>query len=60
MIKAEVVFDGDSMTINGFSICKDNDRYEVWLYGYGITNHRHLFTSVSLEQAVTYCLENKE
>lgn len=48
MIKAVVVFDGDLMTINGFSICKDNDRYEVWLYGYGIENHRHLFTCVSL------------
>ena len=55
MIKAEVVFDGDSIDINGFTIsiqnCVEGVEYWVWK-GDSCTE---LYT---IEEAIKYCLEN--
>ena len=49
MIKAEVVFDGDTITIGKFMII--NDYGSRWL-----VVDEDVFDT--LEQAITYCLEN--
>ena len=51
MIKAEVVFDGDVIRVNKYSIyrCKSGN-------GYGVYNKTVGFDSI--EQAIKYCLEN--
>lgn len=50
MIKAEVVFDGDSMTINGYALYNSDKGY--WFIA-GVVHKFHV-----LEQAIKYCLEN--
>lgn len=53
MIKAEVVFDGDVIYCNGFSIVKG------WVYHFIENNNGEIVEDgVSLEQAIKYCLEN--
>lgn len=52
MIKAEVVFDGDSMYINGFEIVLD-DTLAVIRGSNGV-----VFRSYSFEEIVKYCMEN--
>lgn len=54
MIKAEVVFDGESIFVNGRTIKID---HLDWLYHvYELEIHVDMFQS--LEQAIKYCMEN--
>ncbi|WP_236525025.1 hypothetical protein [Escherichia coli] len=54
MIKAEVVFDGESIFVNGRTI---KIHHLDWLYHvYELENHVDMFHS--LEQAIEYCMEN--
>lgn len=53
MIKAEVVFEDDSMSINGWYV------YELYEEKYEINNGDNIEHFSSLEAAVKYCLENK-
>ena len=51
MIKAEVVFDGDSMCINGWYVYSIGDEWEVLM---GEDSEQF----ICREQAIKYCLEN--
>lgn len=53
MIKAEVVFDGDVVLINGHSIFVNCEAGELWIEIDEIQHH-----DLNLEQAVAYCLGN--
>lgn len=53
VIKAEVVFDVDMIEVNGFSIYQHSDEWEI---------NNGSFSDVfsTLEQAISYCLENSK
>ena len=54
MIKAEVVFDGDDMRLNGWRICYFNIKGSYRVYKHGVKPEYFIF----IEHAIKHCLEN--
>lgn len=53
MIKAEVVFRGNKVNINGFLVIKDGELWDIY-----IVDGNYVDSRINLEQAIKYRMEH--